>query len=512
MHDISDKRAYVTNTIDNSSGYLPISVIDCGDVEASMNTSFNQLGLDESVDPSSTPNYEGLPKPNPEYIKMKPKLTNARRFALGESPDASMTSPDLNMTSPDVTMMTDLQRAEAAADNNDELDSSRFEFQNANVAVPTEPQVSPETNVLVQSRNVEISGNVQLNQHGTTLVRFSASSRPTKHGSKPTLHYKYKGVHYKALWNSISKNKTVFKCHDCKSYTSIRLPEEAITFYRDTSNRKRFIVKADYKWDTEKLANEVIAQDGHQCNGRASDDLVEVYEKILSHSKIYINDLKEPSRTLSDDVLNFALRQLFGDMGEKYIQRLFESNKDHQTHIRCTTDKIDTLLKSKRQESASSPENQEDLSMYKDTLFEIDEEFYHQTGLKLFFNRRSLKYLTDKAIETSMDATFPFTKTNNWYQLLKIRCFKKNVSSLVMYCAMKTKAYAEYELIMERLKTLADVQSFEAKIFSTDMEASLIKVGKVYFGGSTIHRTCSKGFNCFFCHIVSYYYINLHPF
>ena len=64
-----------------------------------------------------------------------------------------------------------------------------------------------------------------------------------------------------------------------------------------------------------------------------------------------------------------------------------------------------------------------------------------------------------------------------------------------MYCAMKSKAYSEYELIMERLKTLANVQSFEAKIFSTDMEASLIKIGKVYFGGSTIHRTCSKGFN-----------------
>ena len=420
VHDTRDNRAYVTKTIDNSSGFLPIYVIDCGDVEASMNTSFNQLGLDESVDPSSTPINEGLPKPNPEFMKMKPKLTNARRFALGESPDASTTSSDPNMMSPDVTMTGDLQRAEAAADSNDEREpSSRFEFQNANVVTPTEPQASPETNVLLQSRNVENPANVQLNQHGTTLLRFSASSRPAKHGSKPTLFYKYKGVHYKALWNSISTTKTVFKCHDCKSYTSIRLPEEAITFYRDNKNRKRFVVKADYKWDADKLANKVIDQDNHNCNGRASDSLVEVYEKILNHSKIYIHDLREPSRTLSDDVLNFSLRQLFGDLGEKYVQRLFESNKDHQKHIRSTTDKIDTLLKSKRQESASCTDVREDFTVYHNSLFEIDEEFYDQTGLKLFFNRRSLKYLTDKAIETQVDATFPFNKTNNWYQLLK---------------------------------------------------------------------------------------------
>ena len=98
VHDFVDQRAYVTKTCDSSTGYLPCHVIDFQN-ESELNTSFNELALaEEAADPSSPPRQaesQELPRPNPDFIKLKPKLKSARRFAFRESPTFS--SPDLNL-------------------------------------------------------------------------------------------------------------------------------------------------------------------------------------------------------------------------------------------------------------------------------------------------------------------------------------------------------------------------------------------------------------------------------
>ena len=525
VHEFVDQRAYVTKTSDSSSGYLPCSVI-AFDIGSELNASFNELALaqeaddssspsndaksvdpnlkelalaEEAADPSSPPRHtksQELPRPNPDFIKLKPKLSSARRFAFGESP--TLSSPNRNQARAsnderETSSQSNRQDKPSTSSSNGDLASSqsRFEFGAASDETSTEPQTG---NFLVRARKrqanqMESSNsacNVKLNQHRATIIRFSSSSRPSKHGSKPTLHYKYKGKNYKALWNSVSKKKSSFKCHDCRASTHILVPEECITFYRDSRDRKRFIIKADYKWD-DKL--EIMSQDEHTCRGRSCDHLDLVYEKIINHAKIYVNELKEPSRTVADDVLNYALRAVFTEMGEQYVERLFESNKQHMEHIRATTDKIDVLLKKKREETDSCPQH-EDFSIYQNSLFEMDIDFFHETGMKLFYSRRSLKYMNDKETEVQIDSTFPFTKSSDWYQLFKIRAYKTNVSSLICYCGMKNKEYVSYASIMDRLKVLSGFDNFKSKIYSTDQEAALIKLGTVYFKDS-ISRTCS---------------------
>ena len=325
VHEFVDQRAYVTKTSDSSSGYLPCSVI-AFDIGSELNASFNELALaqeaddssspsndaksvdpnlkelalaEEAADPSSPPRHtksQELPRPNPDFIKLKPKLSSARRFAFGESP--TLSSPDRNQARAsnderETSSQSNRQDKPSTSSSNGDLASSqsRFEFGAASDETSTEPQTG---NFLVRARKrqanqMESSNsacNVKLNQHRATIIRFSSSSRPSKHGSKPTLHYKYKGKNYKALWNSVSKKKSSFKCHDCRASTHILVPEECITFYRDSRDRKRFIIKADYKWD-DKL--EIMSQDEHTCRGRSCDHLDLVYEKIINHAKIYVN-------------------------------------------------------------------------------------------------------------------------------------------------------------------------------------------------------------------------------
>ena len=292
IHDYVDQRAYVTKTTDSSSGFLPYFVIDF-DNDDQLDESFNELALfEESVDQNSQPKSQELPRPKAEFIKMKPKLSSARRFAFRDS--STLSSPDENEATASheereteiSSSRSNLQDDPPTSLSNGELASSqsRFEFGAASINSP-----EPETdNFLVRARKRQahqmessetLRYDVELNQHRATILRFSNSSRPTKHGSKPTLYYQYKGVNYKALWNSVSKKKCVFKCFDCKASTRMLVPEESITYYRDNQNRKRFVIKEDFNWSDELV---IMSQDEHTCRGRSTDDLEVVYEKIIN--------------------------------------------------------------------------------------------------------------------------------------------------------------------------------------------------------------------------------------
>ena len=51
----------------------------------------------------------------------------------------------------------------------------------------------------------------------------------------------------------------------------------------------------------------------------------------------------------------------------------------------------------------------------------------------------------------------------------------------------------EYDSIMERLKVLAQTETFNVRIISTDMEKCLENLAKKHFVGA-IHKTCRQGY------------------
>ena len=58
------------------------------------------------------------------------------------------------------------------------------------------------------------------------------------------------------------------------------------------------------------------------------------------------------------------------------------------------------------------------------------------------------------------------------------------------------KSMDEYESIIERVKALAQVETFNVRIVSTDMEKCLENLAKRHFG-SAIHKTCRQGYKSY---------------
>ena len=157
----------------------------------------------------------------------------------------------------------------------------------------------------------------------------------------------------------------VFKCFDCKYKLYIDIPDDSVTFYRDAKDRKRYVVKKEYVWDSAIAISE---QTQHSCQGRNHDDLQVIYERILSHGKVYVSQLIEPQRCTADDVLEYALKQIYKSMGAATVARLFESNAQHQKHIRNINDTVDRLLKEKRATHNIEGSSTNDFSVYEKKL------------------------------------------------------------------------------------------------------------------------------------------------
>ena len=62
---------------------------------------------------------------------------------------------------------------------------------------------------------------------------------------------------------------------------------------------------------------------------------------------------------------------------------------------------------------------------------------------------------------------------------------------MVVYCAMHGKSQQEYSVVLNRVKFLADLQVFQAKIVSTDQEIGLINAVKAMYPLTTLFKTCS---------------------
>ena len=138
---------------------------------------------------------------------------------------------------------------------------------------------------------------------------------------------------------------------------------------------------------------------------------------------MYVSQLIEPQRCTADDVLEYALKQIYKSMGAATVARLFESNAQHQKHIRNINDNIDRLLKEKRAANNIEGSSTNDFSVYEDTLYELDIDYYNDCGRKLFYNKQALRYLNDPDCEHQYDGTFPFSHQPQWYQCKVNTCF-----------------------------------------------------------------------------------------
>ena len=274
---------------------------------------------------------------------------------------------------------------------------------------PQEPQQSqPESqqpNVLISNRKRHLNSSINQNevelQTGNLpiVLRFAQGKRECNHGNKSIMTFKWQNQHYKAYFNSVSRaGKVAFRCYDCNAKSYIMVPDAAISFYRDQKDRKRYIISKDFKWDPEK--HQITKQENHQCDGRHHDELEVAYKQILANAKLYIAELTDVQRTLTDDVLRHSLQQLYRTMGNNMAERLFDSNPNHQTHIRATSEAIDKLLKAKREAESNS---NDDFSIFDDSLYLIDTDYFNSTGRKLFYHQNSLKYLNDPNAEIQID-------------------------------------------------------------------------------------------------------------
>ena len=138
-----------------------------------------------------------------------------------------------------------------------------------------------------------------------------------------------------------------------------------LPFYPHVSNDK------NWKWikrSVKKKWIKLALPTQHSCQGRNHDDLQVIYERILSHGKVYVSQLIEPQRCTADDVLEYALKQIYKSMGAATVARLFESNAQHQKHIRNINDTVDRLLKEKRATHNIEGSSTNDFSVYEKKL------------------------------------------------------------------------------------------------------------------------------------------------
>ena len=371
--------------------------------------------------------------------------------------------------------------------NNDVVGSSKVPNDNGNGSAAV-------SNVLIRAKKRNFDGDC-LDQElsDIEIVRFVKSSRPGKNGGSATMVSKIGEKHYKSSIKSISIKKVVYKCFDCPALTYCVFPETAISHYYDKRDRKRPTI--NHQFDFNKDLIKISSTKAHSCSGRKEESTSFLYCEMTKTATLIVGELQNPANFTADDILHQSLKAIYNNYGRATVKKIMESDPESQKHTRNFTDKIQRMLKKRRDQLMDEPSNEEDFSIYDDSIYQFDKIFYEKTSLKLFYDPLALKFLCDDTIEVLIDATFPteLIRRKDWIQLLKVKCFKKNVNALVFYAAMKNKTLSQYQLIFERIRELCqeqDLGDFNPRIVSTDQEASLINVATNIFSGA-IYRTCS---------------------
>ena len=399
VHDADTERVYCSITNGNEAGWLPKYIID---------ENYQDGKESEHDQPISDSNDTG---PMQFSFGSKHNDTECSENMPVVEPVEPVVEPVVEDRIDESSLQFHFADAESSHDQHESQERPHKESQsteNESQSTQQESQSQTESqqpNVLISNRKRQLNSSMNQNevelQTGNlpVVLRFAQGKRECQHGNKSIMTFKWQNKHYKSYFNSVSKGgKVIFRCYDCLAKSHLNIPKADVSFYRDLKDRKRFIISKEFKWNIEN--HKIIQQDNHQCNGREHDELEVVYKQILSYAKIYIANLTEPERTLTDDVLRHSLAQLYRSMGNKVAERLFESNPDHQSHIRGTTESIDKMLKAKREDENTLSE---DFSVYDDSLYLIDTDYYNQTGRKLFYHEDSLKYLNDSDGEVQID-------------------------------------------------------------------------------------------------------------
>ena len=419
MHGEADGRAYTSRTDAFESGYIPINILDVPPANQ-LDSSFGSLNLNLT-------NSEGLsPSENANLIELQPqgvaknngglKETEIGENETGGSKETKIDENDIQVNSKDTelgeknTPKTSIGSPETSPET-----SVGAKDTEADTSVTGECQ----PNMLIRAKKRNIDGqSVDQELSDMTIVRFIKSSRSGR-GATATMVTKKNDIHYKSSIKSISTKTVVYKCFDCSALTYCEFPASSISFYYDKNDRKRPIIAPEFDFSGGSIS--ITSSKKHTCAGRKEESTSFLYGEMMKTATLIINELQNPANHTANDIVAQALKALYAAYGRETIKKTMDADPDNQKHSRNFTDKINRMLEKRRDQINEEPRDNEDFSIYKDSIYQFDEVFYEETSLKLFYDPLALKFLCDDSIEVLIDATFPsqLTKNRDWYQLLK---------------------------------------------------------------------------------------------
>ena len=473
-------RCYISKIDDSESGFIPISVLDIGDQQGSkLDESFGTLSIDhlnaEDQNENDSPIFTDLKSvvpPAGESICEPAIQATLESSAVDQGIESAVHEPTVEP----------VVQSNAESNGRTQVRSKK---------------VLPTSNLgdVVNSRKRTLA-NLSMSQDeemcSTILRRFITSSRSGR-GSTATMITQIGEQFFKSSLISISSKKAIWRCYDCQTKTYTKQPDSAVSYVTDPKGRKRTIASKEFEWNIDDVI--IFCQDPHTCSGRKEQSVDFLYDQMMRHARLIVNDLKDPSKYTANDILNDSLECIYKSFGRQTVTKTMKAEPENGRHVRSFNDKINRLLSQRREELNSNLDGQNDFSVYEQSIFKFDVEFFQSSKLKLFYDPQALQFLCDNESQVAIDGTFPYQLTHGkeWVQLLKVKTYKKNNNSLVFYCAMNRKTLDQYELIFNRVRILCQQQGypdFSVAITSSDQEAALIAIAKKFFP-SAIYKTCS---------------------
>ena len=484
------ERVYCSKIDDSESGFIPIEVLDVPPASNELNNSFNELNL----------SFEE----SPQFAELKSvsfNKTYAPTFNFGTDVAVDQNEPsstaELDLASTNV-IQTAAPVIDTECDSN--LNTIATSDDNHGTARGKAKKPSPMSNLsggLGKLHNErkrtlpEIPIEIDEEVCSTTIRRFVSTSRSGR-SKTATMITQIGDRFYKSSLISVSTKHIIFRCYDCQKKTYCKIPDTAVSYVVDAKGRKRYVACPDFEFTNKSV--KIKSQEEHKCNGRKEESVDFLYDELLKQAKLIIKDISDPARYTSNDILTDALKSVYTLFGRKTVKKTMDSDPDNTRHTRSCTDKIHRMLQSRREETNENPREFNE-SIYEDSIFQFDHEFYESTNLKLWYDPTALQYLCDSESQVQLDGTFPeqLIRGKKWVQLLKVKTYKKNNKSLIFYCAMTERTLKQYESIFDRVLTLCQKEGqsqFSVAISSSDQEPSLVAICRKYFASSK-YKSCS---------------------
>ena len=470
-HHDSDQGAYVQDSLGNY-GYVPINIIaeemyqqtsedDYLNVNHtdtapswSMNASFDSLKINQdNLTDTSDDEAIAFVRPAPVDSSIDDNGAN----------DSCPRSPNENLPQPEIDSFPRRENQLPAKRRlNDELSSQVDE---------TKKNVHPRYHQSMESTTEKI-------------VRVTKTSRKGSKTNTLVLITSQADRYYRLNLKDVSKfGQITFTCADCKGGALVCTDIENIESYPVGKRLKRRLIDAKMTKEQFTITN----SKSHTCMGRKGENFDFIEDMIVKVSQAYTDGCSMPTRLSVDDLMEIGLKDAMTHL--KQTKAAVEEFKLLGSRVRNLKDRLRRILQKARSEKEGEPLTTVDFDIYSSTEFQIDSELRQSTGPLLFYQKESLKYLSDEKAIILIDGTFAHI-SSQYYQILKIRILKKDTSALVCYALMESKTLEEYRLIFDRLKILVGTE-MKGYMVTTDQEASLRKIAREYFAPTTIIKICS---------------------